>query len=202
MASQRFDQCTFTQGELDPRVQKRIDWQNYYKAAKQIRNALVIPQGGVQHRFGTTYVDTLTVVANDLSKYAELANLIYNNEAIYVMTWEALTLKIYLENLLVATVATQYLQEDIPTLRLETQIQTRLMITTGNYKPQQLVRSTDAPVAITANTATTLTANTGYAAGLVLPVLFAGGALPVTQPQIFAGRNYFIRTFAANTFSI
>lgn len=202
MGSQRFDQCTFTQGELDPRVQKRTDWENYYKAAKQIRNCLVIPQGGVQNRFGTTYVDTCTVVANNLGLYSELSTLIYNNTATYVMVWEAASLKIYLENILVATVVTQYAQEDIPTLRF-TQIQTRLEVTTGNYAPQEVKRATDAPANITANTATTLTANTGYAAGFVLPVVFATGVtLPTTQPQIFAGRTYFIRTFAANTFSI
>jgi hypothetical protein len=202
VANQRFDQCTFTQGELDLRVQKRIDWENYYKAAKQIRNALVIPQGGVQSRWGTQYVDTCTVVQNNLSLYAEIETLIYNNTATYLLLWEATSLKIYLENILVATVVIQYAQEDIPTLRF-TQIQTRLTLDTGNYLMQQLVRSTDAPAAITANTATTLTANTGYAAGLVLPVVFAiGVSLPTTQPQIFTGRNYFIRTFAANTFSI
>ena len=202
MANQRFDQCTFTQGELDPRVQKRTDWENYYKAAKQIRNALVIPQGGVQHRWGSTYVATCSVVANNLSLYAEVSTLIYDNTATYLLLWEAASLKIYLENILVATVVTQYAQEDIPTLRF-TQIQTRLTVNTGNYLQQQLVRSTDAPAAITANTATTLTANTGYAAGFVLPVVFAiGVSLPTTQPQIFVKRTYFIRTFAANTFSV
>jgi hypothetical protein len=202
MASQRFDQCAFSQGQLDPRVQARTDWENYYKAAKQITNGLVIPQGGVTCRWGTTYVDTCTVVANNLALYAEISVLTYDNQAIYLMLWEAASLKIYLEDLLVSTVSTQYAQEDIPTLRF-TQVQTRIILNTGNYLQQQLVRSSDSAVSITAFTSSTLTANTGYAAGLVLPVVFATStSLPTTQPQIFAGRNYFIRTFAANTFSV
>jgi len=202
VASQRFDQCAFTQGQLDPRVQARTDWENYYKAAKQITNGLVIPQGGVTCRWGMTFVDYCTVVANNLALYAEISVLIYDNQAIYLLLWEAASLKIYLEDILVKTISTQYAQEDIPTLRF-TQIQTRITLDTGNYKPQQLVRSSDSPANITAFTSSTLTANTGYAAGLVLPVVFATAtSLPTTQPQIFAGRNYFIRTFASNTFKV
>lgn len=201
MASQRFDQCAFTQGQLDPRVQKRIDWENYYKAAKEIRNMLVIPQGGAQCRWGTRDVAYSTVTVTNLDD-AEISTLVYNNDAIYLLWWEALSLKIYLENHLVATLSTQYTSEDIATLRF-TQVQTRIVIDSGNYKPQQLKRTSDAAVAITAFTSSTLTAATGYAAGLVLPVIFATGtSLPTTSPQIFIRREYFIRTFASNTFSV
>lgn len=203
MASQRFDQCAFSQGELDPRVQKRIDWENYYKAAKVIRNMLVIPQGGVQCRWGTKHVTYSSVTTTNLDD-AEISELVYNNDAIYLLLWEALSLKIYLENHLVATVVTQYKSEDIETLRF-TQVQTRIIIDSGNYKPQDLKRSSDSPANITAFSSVnnTLTANTGYAAGLVLPVIFATGtSLPTTNPQIFIRREYFIRTGAANTFQV
>ena len=201
MASQRFDQCAFTQGQLDPRVQARTDWENYYKAAKEIRNMLVIPQGGVTCRWGTRHVAYSTVTVTNLAD-AEISTLVYNNDAIYLLWWEALSLKIYLENHLVATLVTQYASEDIATLRF-TQVQTRIIVDSGNYKPQQLQRSSDAPANITAFTSSTLTANTGYAAGLVLPVVFATAtSLPVTTPQIFIRREYFIRTFASNTFSV
>jgi len=203
VASQRFDQCAFTQGMLDPRVQKRIDWENYYKAAKEIRNMLVIPQGGAQVRWGTRHVTYSTVTTSNFDN-AEISELVYNNDAIYLLLWEALSLKIYLENHLVATLVTQYTAEDIATLRF-TQVQTRIIVNSGNYAPQQLKRATDAPVAITAFSGAnnTLTAATGYAAGLVFPVLFnIGVALPTTSPQIFVRREYFIRTGAANTFQV
>jgi hypothetical protein len=198
----RVDQVSFVQGQLDPRVQTRVDFADYYKSAQKITNALVIPQGGIQRRWGTTYTATCTTT-NPL--FLELSNMIYNNDLVYLFRWEANNLYIYLENLLIATVATQYANEDIDTLRF-TQVETRLIVVTGNYAPQQLVRSSDAPVAITGFAGppnNTLTAATGYAQGLILPVQFAtGGVLPTTSPQIFAGRDYFIKIGAANTFQI
>jgi hypothetical protein len=203
VASQRFDQCSFSQGQLDPRVQKRIDWENYYKAAKTLRNMIVIPQGGAQVRWGTKHVTYSSITTTNLDD-AEISELVYNNDAIYLLLWEALSLKIYLENHLVATLVTQYKSEDMANLRF-TQVQTRIVIDSGNYKPQQLKRSSDAAVNITAFSSVnnTLTANTGYAAGLVLPVIFATGtSLPVTSPQIFIRREYFIRTGSTNTFQV
>ncbi len=203
MTLQRYDQNSFTQGELDPRVYARTDWQNYYKGCKRLRNMIAIPQGGGQHRWGTEFVDFCTVVTNSFA-YAEIQDFIYSNVTTYLTLWEDNSLKIYLENLQVATVGTQYTQEDISTLRF-TQVETRLIINTGNYQPQQLARSADAPQNITAlNSVTnTLTAAVGYAAGLVLPVTFATtGALPTTQPQIFAGREYFIKMVTGTTFRI
>jgi hypothetical protein len=206
MAFQRYDQNSFTQGELDPRVYARTDWENYYKGCKQLRNSIAIPQGGIQHRWGTEFVDFCTVVQNNFN-YAEIQEFIYNNNVIYLTLWEAGSLKIYLENILITNIVpivTQYAQEDIPTLRF-TQIETRLIINTGNFQPQQLVRSADAAQNITAfdNPNSTLTANVGYNAGQILPVQFATtGALPTTQPQIYAGRDYFIKMVTGNTFQI
>jgi hypothetical protein len=205
VADVRVDQNSFVQGQIDARVQTRTDWDNYYKSAKEITNCLVIPQGGVQNRWGTQYVDTITAT-NPL--YAEISTFVYNDNIVYLLLWQAKTLRIYIENICVnvaAATATQYFQEDIPTLRF-TQVETRLIISTGNYAVQQLVRSADGAQAISAINAVipnTLTATTGYGAGLVLPVQFATtGALPTTSPQIFAQRDYFIRTVNATDFQI
>lgn len=206
----RFDQSNFTAGEIDPRTAARSDWEQYYKALKQARNGLVIPQGGFQNRWGTTYVDTATVFTGNPIN-CELAVLVYDNTATYLLVWETASLKIYLENILVATVVTPYVQEDIKSLRFS-QVIDRIVVTSGSLvtPPQQLSRSGDNPggpgTAITAFAgppANTLTSNTGYAAGLILPVTFnTGGALPTTVPQILAGQTYFIRTGAANTFQV
>jgi hypothetical protein len=45
-----------TAGELDPALYGRTDLKNYFNAAKRIRNALVVPQGGAKRRPGTRYV--------------------------------------------------------------------------------------------------------------------------------------------------
>jgi hypothetical protein len=209
MGYARIDQSTFTQGQIDPRVQSRVDWESYYKAAKQITNGLVIPQGGVQNRWGSVYVDRVNIAVPADFQYAEISTLIYNDNLIYLLLWTATSLFIYLENQYItgnAPIGTQYNKEDIPTLRFS-QVQTRVIITTGNFQPQQLVRSADAPAAITAFSAgnSTLTAVLPYAAGLVLPVQFTitgVGALPTTNPQIYVGRDYFILMTAANTFKV
>jgi hypothetical protein len=203
VANIRVDQVAFTHGQLDPRVQSRVDWANYYKAAKLIQNGLVIPQGGVQRRWGSVFVDRCTVVGANLTQ-AEISTMVYNDNVLYLMLWENISLKIYLENILIATVVTQYLPEDIQTLRFS-QIQTRVVITTGNYKPQELLRSADGAQPITAFNAgnNTLTAAVGYNAGQILPVQFANtGAFPATTPALFAGRDYFIKMITATTFQI
>lgn len=199
MANQRVDQVCFVQGQLDPRVQTRVDWADYYKSAAELTNCIVIPQGGVTRRWGTTYVDVLTTTNPD---FCELSTFKYNADAQYLLLWEANFTYVYFENLLIQTIPTQYANEDIATLRFS-QAQNRIIITTGNYQPQQIVRSGDAMQAITAFGANTLTAAIGYAAGLVLPVQFATtGALPTTSPQIFAMRDYFIRTQAGGVFQV
>ncbi len=209
MANARYDQSTFTQGQLDPRVQARIDWEPYYKAAKTIANGLVIPQGGVQRRWGTEYVDTCTVVGSNFA-FSEISTIVYNDNLIYLCLWEAASLKIYLENKLVTAVvpiATQYQAEDIPNLRFS-QVQTRVIVSSGNFQNQQLVRTPDAPVAITAFTGAPTNTLTGptmpaYAIGLVLPVQFTTtGVMPATSPQIFANRDYLIRMISATTFRV
>lgn len=204
MAEANFDQQAFTQGELDPRTQGRADWIQYYKSAKQIRNALVIPQGGVQHRFGLTYVDN--VPANPVNPlYCELSTLIYDNNAVYLLVWTALQVRIYLENVLVATVVTQFTQEDVPDLRFA-QVLDRLIVVHPYYQPQQLTRAADAANVITGFVGAPnneLTITNALVVGTVYPARFTTtGALPTTNPQIYANRDYFVLATGANSVRI
>jgi len=50
---------SFQFGEVSRLMHARVDSPIYQKAAKLIRNMLVIPQGGAERRFGTKYVDTV-----------------------------------------------------------------------------------------------------------------------------------------------
>jgi len=201
MALQRYDQNSFTQGELDARVYARTDWENYYKGCKQLRNMIAIPQGGVQHRWGTEYVDTPVLVPDDNT---EIQDFIYNNVTTYLTFWAENTLDIYLENIKVATVSPIYLKEDILNLRF-TQIESRLIVNDGNNPPEELIRSADAPHNILgfSGANNTLNAIVGYPVGFILPAFFAtGGVLPATTPQIFAGREYFIKIITTSNFQI
>ena len=211
MAEINYDQSAFTQGELDPRTQARTDWERYYKSAKQIRNCIVIPQGGVQRRFGLTYV--ATVDQNPVNPLeCEISTLLYDNDVIYLLVWTGSIVggvstgrvNIYLENILVANVVPNFAPEDILLFRAS-QVENRLIIVHPYIQPQQLVRSNDANNAITGFSAVnnTLTITNALAVGIILPAQFTTTvSLPLTSPQIFAGRTYFIRAITANTVRI
>ena len=195
MAKVCWDQVNLTRGELDPRVRVRTDWKNYYKAAKKIRNCVCIPQGGVTRRWGTEFVGFTITQDSRYFNNIEISTFAYNDNIIYLTVWENLTVTIYLENVLVGSVKTIYQYADIPNLKFST-VQGRLIITDGNYIPQQLVRTSDVAKPISgfqAGQNVLLCQNLLYGSGEILPVKFAGTTLPVTVPMIFPNRDYFIK---------
>lgn len=58
-------QTSFTSGELDPRLQGRIEVARYYAGARLLRDLLVVPQGGIRRRPGMAHVATLAAAALD-----------------------------------------------------------------------------------------------------------------------------------------
>lgn len=202
MTEARFDQFSFSQGEVDPRIQSRPDWEGYYKSAKYIRNAQVIPQGGVQRRWGTKYVTNLTIANPNQPFTSEMCTLLYDSNIVYLLIWEPNNLNIFLEDILVATVAsTGYLAEDIVNLRFA-QVEDRLIIANENFKPKQLVRSANSPINITGVSGNALVIASSINVGVVYPVVFASGTLPTTNPQIYASRTYFIVATTPTTIQI
>lgn len=196
MPSVNIDQANFSKGVLDPRAYARTDFEGYYQSAKTINNALVIPQGGVQRRWGTTYVATLNAGLNPAThpEFTEISTLTIG-QAIYLLQWEAGHINIYLENVFVAIVATPYVKEDIQNLRWAQVLNNLIVCCAITNAPYQLVRNNDAPQNITAFSAinNTLTLNIGTSVtGIVLPAQFATtGALPTTFPQIIVGKTYY-----------
>lgn len=65
MRTLRSVQTSFTAGEIDPRLDARIEVARYYSAAAALRNVLVLPQGGVTRRPGLRHIATLPAAAND-----------------------------------------------------------------------------------------------------------------------------------------
>lgn len=198
-----FDQTTFTQGQLDPRTQRRVDWDSYYKCAKELTNCLVIPQGGVQRRWGTKRVMEQLRLPGSLLN-CEISTLVYDDNAIYLLIWTGTRLSITLENTNQVFVDTQYRAEDIPDLRF-VQVENRLIITHPNYPQAQLVRSANPANIITGvdvpNNGITITNN--LVVDTIYPVTFTtAGTLPVTLPQIFINRTYFVKPYLVNAVKI
>jgi hypothetical protein len=203
MAIIKYTQSNFTAGELDPKTYTRFDYDGYLKGAKKMSNLTPVPQGGFTNRFGQKYVDTCT--ATDYTQ-TQIDALIYNDNSIYLLLWEDDNLNIYLENNLIASVATTvYKAADIVNI-YPTQLTNRLVTTDGNHRPQLLIRSNNAVNVITAfdGTDDTLTLTTGLATAFPYPASFsnAGGGLPATSPQIYENREYFVKEFAAGEIRI
>ena len=203
----RFDQFTFSQGEVDPKMYSRPDWAGYYTAAQQIRNAQVLPQGGIQRRWGLNIVSNLTNTSGSAPANCDISILLYDNTSTYLLLWEATYVTIFLENLLQVSVAgLPYNGPDIANCRF-TQVQNRVIITNPNFPPYQLQRSSNAPANLVGydpgNEYLQAAVAAGLVQGIIYPVQFATiGTLPTTSPQIYAGRTYFIAMFSPVNFRV
>lgn len=71
----------FVRGELSPRMEGRSDAEAFYQGLAKLENALVLPQGGVEKRPGTIYVDTV----QDTSKASRLIPFVVNEEKRYIL---------------------------------------------------------------------------------------------------------------------
>ena len=200
---------SFSYGEIDPKLAARATWAGYGNGVKTALNVLSIPQGGFTRRFGTDYVATLT--ATDY-RFEEIYSLVYDDLAIYCLVFEDLSLKIFLENTLIANTATIVLtlpatlyQGSLVQSLSFVQVQDRLITLNTNRVPTQLIRT-----ASTANIILTVDAVNNYigvtvsqlvapvAIGAIIPIKFTtAGTLPVTVPQIFVNITYYARIISA-----
>lgn len=73
MRTLRTIQTSFTAGELDPRLDARIEVSRYYSGAASLRNLVVLPQGGIQRRPGLRHVDTLPAAASQAVRLVPFA---------------------------------------------------------------------------------------------------------------------------------
>ena len=62
MPKAKLMQSTFNSGILSPQVSQRIDLDKYYRGAQDIRNGIVMPQGGVSKRNGFEKLIEMTTV--------------------------------------------------------------------------------------------------------------------------------------------
>ena len=56
MAKTRFIQSSFVGGELSPLLKGRIDINQYYQAVETAENVVIVPQGGLRRRPGTSFI--------------------------------------------------------------------------------------------------------------------------------------------------
>ena len=56
MAKSRFIQTSFASGELSPLLKGRTDLNQYYAGSSTAENVVIVPQGGLKRRAGTSVV--------------------------------------------------------------------------------------------------------------------------------------------------
>lgn len=129
-------QTSFDSGELAPSLYARVDLAKFSTGAALLRNFFVDYRGGASNRAGTEYIDTVPAGAR-------LIPFIVSTSAAYVLVFSNLLITIYTQGVLVATVVTPYLTEDLFTIAY-TQSADVLTLVHPNYLPADLSRTGDA----------------------------------------------------------
>ncbi len=131
-------QSNFQFGEVSPLLHAQVTSAIYYKAAKRLRNMLVIPQGGVQKRFGLHYRATISGITD----YTLIKPFIFDYEdgSRYLLIFRNLAIDIYFNDVIVATVVTTYTAAQIAALSI-TQTANLVFIAHGLHKPAILRRT-------------------------------------------------------------
>lgn len=201
MAHILWSQDFFAKGELSPLMYSRVTLQAYYQGLKRAKNVLCFPQGSAGKRFGTIFLNQVFGTTNYRQTYFKAFQ--YLNECCYLVLFRADSIDIYLEGERIAVVGSTGILADEVQLIDHTVLENRFRVTTGIYRPKDLVRTPNSPVSITGFTATTL-----QIAGPFTPVpawypaRFTATTIPATSPQIHANRTYFIRVVSTTDFAI
>lgn len=131
-------QSNFQFGEISDLLHAQVTSGIYYKAARRLRNALVIPQGGARKRFGTSFMATITGETN----YLQVRVVVFAVDDVdkYVLIFKHLELLIYHDNALVATIVTTYDRTQIEELDWAS-ANNQLIVTQDSHSPAVLTRT-------------------------------------------------------------
>jgi len=202
MAHILWSQDFFAKGELSPLMYSRITLQAYYQGLKRAKNVICFPQGSAGKRFGTIFQFQVPGTVDYTQIYFK--SFQYLNECCYLVVVNPGAIDIYLEGERIATVSSPIQGDEIKLID-HTILENRFRITTGIYKPKDLVRTANAPNGIVTIDATDDTLI--IAAPVTLngwwPARFTTGtSLPTTSPQIHLNKTYFVRAITTTKLRI
>jgi hypothetical protein len=201
MADILWSQDYFAKGELSPLMYSRVTLQAYYQGLKTAKNVLCFPQGSAGKRFGTQYLNQVVGTTNYQQVYFK--SFQYLNECCYLVLFKANEIDIYLEGERIANVTGTGILADEVQLIDHTILENRFRVTTGIYRPKDLVRSASAPNSVTGFSSSTFTIVGPFSpVPAWYPARFTAVAMPTTSPQIHANRTYFIRAITSTTFAV
>ncbi len=202
MAYTLWSQDVFSKGELSPFMYARATVNQYGDGLKTAQNVLNYPTGAAGKRFGTIYQSTLTGFTRFDQFFFETFQ--YLNECVYQLVFAPGFVYIYLEGLLVYTLAAGINANQAYNLST-TVLGAIFRGSTFGGRPFDLSRRPN----VTANPIVSVASNiltvsgTALPVGVVLPVRFTtAGSLPVSTPQIIVDLTYFVFTETATTVSV
>lgn len=135
---QQLIQSSFQFGEISELLHAQVTSPIYYKAARRLRNLLVIPQGGVEKRFGLNRTYTITGITD--YRLVKPFVMDYEDGAKYLMIFRDLAIDIYHDDAFIVTVVTTYTASEIASLSI-TQTANLVFIAHGAHKPAILRRT-------------------------------------------------------------
>lgn len=121
----------FTGGELSPELSHRSELRAYQNGATSLRNAMVLPYGGVSWRPGLRYLATVDA--------RRLIDFHFNREQGYALAFGELSLSVFKDGALQATVVTPWPAADLRRLYW-TQSADTLLCVHPDYPPQKITR--------------------------------------------------------------
>ena len=131
-------QNDFTHGEFSPKLIARFDISLYNKGASKLRNVMIINQGGATRRAGTVFVHDFlgTLATNDF----RMVEFQLTEDIFYLFIFTEAKLEIFRDSVLVATIATTFIQSQIRDLKMA-QTDNLMLITHPDFESQQIANT-------------------------------------------------------------
>ncbi|HKK30136.1 MAG TPA: hypothetical protein VKA18_07060 [Alphaproteobacteria bacterium] len=133
MTSVSLLKTNFTAGEISPLLYGRGDLRAYDNGAAKLRNVFIHPTGGVYRRPGLRFVTG----ARGQGRFVSFE---FNTDQVYLLAFSDLTLDIYRDDMLIATVATPWTAAQLAQIAW-TQSADTLLITHPDVPPQRITRT-------------------------------------------------------------
>jgi hypothetical protein len=185
----QISQRNFTGGELAPELHSRTDISKYQNGLGKCENFIVKPQGGLDSRSGTKYIDELA----DSTKRGRLIPFSFNTEQTYILVFEENSIRFIKNGAYIksggtpVSIVTTYRAEDLSRITF-TQSADVLTICHPNYGPSNLSRLSD--------TNWTLTA-INYAPTVTPPTIIGSKPVPTPGTTTISAANPAVVTTAA-----
>jgi hypothetical protein len=126
-------QSTFSGGEVAEDVAARVDLEKYQESLLRAKNVFIRPYGGVYKRPGTAFVADLSSASGPVRLHRFSAG----GEKNFLLVFTQEALDVYLDDVLFASLATAFADEDLPRLDFAQSANT-LFVASGRLSVKQL----------------------------------------------------------------